>query len=44
MLLSCPPFGFWNVDAYLDRMKAGEKLKEWTKRTEGERMREDERA
>ena len=29
--------------AYLYRKKAGEKLKEWTKRTEGERMRENER-
>ena len=35
--------GFVAVDAFLDRKKAGEKLKEWTKRTQGERMREDER-
>ena len=35
--------GFVAFHVFLDRKKFGEKLKEWAKRTEGERMREDER-
>ena len=35
--------GFVAFHAFFRGKKAGEKLKEWTKRTEGERMREDER-